>query len=370
MKYRLVDLLQCPRCRGDLRLTGAATRPAEVRGVCFPCTRSCAKGEAVVPPPRERCLACWNEEVVSGTLVCTGCGRDFPVVDGVPWLFEPEAGARGRQLRETVGLYSHLWQAVEPAERQGATHAEGVEAALGEPIVRGAVGLEAGSGAGTDTAALARRHPSVELLSVEISEGIHRTQAATATLPNVHPIRASVLALPIRAGCCDFGYSFGVLHHTTDPRRGLGEMVRVQRGGARLVLYLYEDHADNPWKAVPLRLVTAIRAVTTKLPPRALSVLCYLLSPFVVLTFSIPARIMARFGPTRALADQMPFNFGTSLFSVHGDLLDRFGAPIEVRYSREGVVALLRSCGLAEVRVERLKTSAGWVVRGVVPADG
>lgn len=368
MKYRLLDLLQCPQCRGDLRLRGAATRPAEAPGACFPCARSCARGEAVVPPPRERCVACWSEEIVSGTLDCADCGRSFPVVEGVPWLLETDAGAARRLLDDTVGLYGHLWRAVEPAERTGATHADGVEAALGEPIVRGVIGLEAGSGPGTDTVALAGRHPAVELLSVEISEGVYRTRAATAALPNVHPIRASVLALPIRSGCCDFGYSFGVLHHTTDPERGLGEMVRVQRSGAAIVLYLYEDHGDNPWKAVPLRLVTAVRSVTTRLRPRVLSAICYLLSPLIVLTFSIPARILSRFGPTRALADQMPFNFGTSLFSVHGDLLDRFGAPIEVRYSREDVITLLRSCGLTDIRVERLRASAGWVVRGVVPA--
>lgn len=321
-----------------------------------------------MPPPQERCTACWGEEIVSGTLDCAGCGRDFPIVDGVPWLFESDAGAGGRRLRDTVGLYSHLWRSVEPTEKTGKTHAEGVEASLNEPIVCGAIGLEAGSGAGSDTSALARRHPNVELLSVEISEGVFRTRAATAKLPNVHLLRASVLALPIRDAACDFGYSFGVLHHTTDPKRGLGEMVRVQRGGARVTLYLYEDHSENPWKAVPLRLVTAVRALTIRLRPRVLSALCYLLSPFVVLTFSIPARILSRFGPTRALADQMPFNFGTSLFSVHGDLLDRFGAPIEVRYSREGVAELLRSCGLTDVRVERLRASAGWVVRGVVPA--
>jgi SAM-dependent methyltransferase len=238
-------------------------------------------------------------------------------------------------------------------------------AALGEPVVQGSLGLDAGSGCGPDTASMARRYPSVEILSLDISEGVYRTKYATAMLPNVHVIRASVLALPLRPGMCDFGYSFGVLHHTTDPQRGLQEIVRVLKANARVILYLYEDHADNPWKAAPLKAVTALRQLTTKLQPRILSALCYLLSPLVVVTFSIPARMLSRFGPTRALADQMPFNFGTSLFSVHGDLVDRFGAPIEIRYNREGVIALLQTCGLTEIRTTRLRTSAGWVARGV-----
>jgi len=130
-------------------------------------------------------------------------------------------------------------------------------------------------------------------------------------------------------------------------------------------LYLYEDHADNPWKAIPLRLINAIRVVTTKLNARLLSGLCYLLSPFVVLVFSIPARIMFRYQTTRRLAAQMPFNFGNSLFSLHTDLLDRFGAPVELRYGREELVALLEACRLCNLVTTKLRTIAGWAARGV-----
>jgi hypothetical protein len=76
---------------------------------------------------------------------------------------------------------------------------------------------------------------------------------------------------------------------------------------------------------------------------------------------------MRRFERTNGIAKRMPFNFGTSLFSVHGDLLDRLGAPIETRYDREGLVALLESGGLQKIRITKLKTAAGWVVRGAKP---
>lgn len=366
MKYRLVELLQCPGCQGDLRLSVSETRPgADTRGASFPCRRYCALDDTTNLPDQGRCSVCWQKEIVAGTLTCRICEREFGIVQEVPWLFEQVGDDQGRKFRDTVGLYSHLWRSVEPEQVSAQTHMEHVQEALGEPVVQGSLGLDAGSGCGPDTASMARRYPSVEILSLDISEGVYRTKHATAMLPNVHVIRASILALPLRPGLCDFGYSFGVLHHTTDPQRGLQEIVRVLKANARVTLYLYEDHADNPWKAAPLKAVTALRQLTTKLQPRILSALCYLLSPFVVVAFSIPARVLSRFGPTRALADQMPFNFGTSLFSVQGDLVDRFGAPIEIRYSRDGVIALLQTCGLTEIRTTRLRTSAGWVARGV-----
>jgi len=304
---------------------------------------------------------------MAGSLACRQCGQKFPIVDGVPWLFDPLTGGRDRRLSKTITLYSHVWKSAGHNSSPGAAHVEGVEEALGESVVYGAVGLDAGSGAGADSETMARRYPFVEVISLDMSEGVYETRRRTETLSNVHVIRGSVLSIPLKSGVCHFGYSFGVLHHTTDPKRGLQEIVRVLKPGGHVSLYLYEDHAANLWKAIPLKVVSVLRAVTTRLDARVLSGLCYLLSLFIVMAFSIPARIMARFGPTQSLAARMPFNFGTSLFSVQADLVDRFGAPIEVRYSRDGVIALLQACGMTEIRTTRRKTSAGWVVRGEVP---
>lgn len=145
----------------------------------------------------------------------------------------------------------------------------------------------------------------------------------------------------------------------------MSEIARTLKAGGLTVLYLYEDHAENPWKAFPMRLVNALRRVTTRMNTKFLSGLCFLLSPVVVVGFSVPAKIMGYFHRTRSLAEKMPFNFGTSLFSVHGDLVDRFGAPIEVRYNRDSLTALLKACDLVDIRITKFRVAAGWVARGV-----
>jgi len=367
MKYRLVELLQCVRCQGGLDLCNVETRLApNASGQIFPCERYCSlDGTTTIPAP-SRCAECVETEIVTGTLRCRQCREEFHIVHSVPWLFKERAGLSGRLLSNTVRLYSRLWSGGHRASAHTEpTHVGAVEETLSEPVVRGQIGIDAGSGCGSDTAVMARRHPSVEVVSLDMSEGVYATQQRTEGMPNVHVVRGSVLSIPLRSEVCDFGYSFGVLHHTTDPLQGLKEIVRVLKPGGCVSLYLYEDHADSPWKAIPLKAVTALRRCTVRLNTRVLSALCYILSPFVVIAFSVPAQIMRRFGATRAIADQMPFNFGTTLFSVHGDLLDRFGAPIEVRYSREGVAELLRACQLTGVSIAKLKTLAGWVVSGL-----
>jgi SAM-dependent methyltransferase len=212
---------------------------------------------------------------------------------------------------------------------------------------------------------MAARHPDVEVISLDISNGVNEARRRTEMLPNVHVLRASVLSIPLQDGSCDFAYSFGVLHHTSDPERGLSEIARTLKAGGMAVLYLYEDHAKNVWKAGPLRLVNAVRRITTGMNTKLLSGLCLLLSPVIFVGFTVPARIMGWFRHTRPLAEKMPFNFGTSPFSLHGDLVDRFGAPIEVRYCRDGVTALLSSCGLVDIGIMKFKIAAGWVARGM-----
>ncbi len=364
MKYRLVDLLQCVKCHGEIEVSAEKTQSvAQASGATFSCDRYCNLDRSAQIPPPERCAECSGIDIETGTLSCRRCGAVFPIVQSVPWLLDQALEESDRLLADTARLYSHLWSQASPGTLTR-THLHNVEEALGEPVVQGKIGLDAGSGSGKDTAMMARRHPSVEVISLEVSEGVYETRRRTEGLPNVHVVRASVLALPLRSGVCDFGYSFGVLHHTSDPRRGLQEIVRVLKTGGRASLYLYEDHADNLFKAIPLKLVAALRRVTTRLNTRVLSGLCYFFSPFVVIAFSIPAKIMFRYRATCHLAERMPFNFGTSLFSVHGDLMDRFGAPIEFRFSQARLLALLRACDLTGLRTTKMKDTAGWVASG------
>ena len=367
MKYRLVELLQCVSCGGDLEISKAETRQALGDSQeTFSCRRYCALHGTSNLPSVEDCHGCGRLEITTGSLQCRQCRKDFPIVNTVPWMIE--AANSDEAITNTARLYSHLWGTRASSALTDADtlcHVDLLEEALGEPVVQGKIGLDAGSGCGTDSAAMARRYPSVEIISVDISEGVYATLGRTQHLSNVHVVRGSVLSMPVRSGVSDFGYSFGVLHHTTDPAQGLKEIVRVLKPSGRVALYLYEDHAGNPWKAIPLRAVALLRRFTLRLNAPVLSVLCYILSPFIVLAFAIPARLMRRFGKTQNIAQKMPFNFGTSLFSVHGDLLDRFGAPIERRYSRQQVHALLSACRLEKIRTTKLRATAGWVAVAV-----
>lgn len=93
MKLRLLDLLACPYCRDEgfplhhhaLRVERAG-EPGLPEGWEPPlCEVWCSlKGSRVEEAGETPCGECLALEVVEAVLVCPGCGRWFPVEDGIP----------------------------------------------------------------------------------------------------------------------------------------------------------------------------------------------------------------------------------------------------------------------------------------------
>ncbi len=268
------------------------------------------------------------------------------------------------KVSSTAKTYGFLWGRGKDVSPVETWHINAMQEVIDEPIVRGRMGIEVGSGCGFDTYIMAKNNPSVQLVSIDISDGIYRTKSLTTDLRNVRPIQCSALNIPCKDGIFDFAYSFGVLHHTNDPEKGLREIARVLKKDSPAFLYLYEDHSENAIKYLAIKIVSMLRFVTVMMPPKVLYFFSCIASPFVFLIFTVPAKILSKFKATANIAKNMPFNFGTTPFSLKDDLYDRFGAPIECRYNRKQVYDMFTRHGFLNVRITRLKDTAGWVVGG------
>lgn len=140
--------------------------------------------------------------------------------------------------------------------------------------------LEVGYGAGTDFIQWLR--------AGAIASGIDLTEEAMANLSRrIHvyglpqPERLLVgdaEKLPFADGYFDLGYSWGVLHHTTDTQKAIAELVRVVRPGGEVKLMLYNRRSflawrswlvyallkGRPWKSVRWVLWNHIESIGTK----------------------------------------------------------------------------------------------------------
>lgn len=268
------------------------------------------------------------------------------------------------KIRETKERYGYIWGKINSALLADSWHFNDMQELIIEPIVRGEKGIDIGSGCGYDTYIMAKKNPSVRIASLDISDGIYKAGEFTSGLKNAWIIKGSALEIPIKDNTFDFAYSFGVLHHTPDPERGIKETARIIKKGAPVFLYLYEDHSDNIIKYLAIKIITFIRKITTRIPPKMMYVISCLASPFVVLLFTYPSKIFKKFKATQNLANKMPFNFGTHPFSVADDLYDRFSAPIEYRFSKKEIFDLLSKNGFVDIQIEKFKDKAGWVSWG------
>jgi SAM-dependent methyltransferase len=336
MKSGLVPLLRCPSCRGGLQLDARDVRQGGGH----------------------------DAEVIAGSLACEACGKSYAVDAGIPRLLA--ASAHETERRWTASRFGYLWAQSSPelASEPRPYHFEKIQAAVVLPPLRGRV-LDAGCGEGIDLANVAR-HAGVEAIGVELSEGGAATSyARTRHLPNAHVIQADLRAIPLADETFDLVYSYGVVHHLTPPEAAVRELARVARDGATVAIYVYEDFSRRALAMrVGLRSVNTVRGITTRVSPRLLFALCRVASPVVYATFTVPHLLLRNVPGLRAVAGALPFRHAAGPFSLAGDLYDRFSAPIELRFNREGTAALLGNAGLVDIRTGYER---GWVAAGLKP---
>lgn len=266
--------------------------------------------------------------------------------------------------QRTQRRYEFYWTREADASHCKKWHYNYMQEVIDEQIVRGKRGIDVGSGCGYDTYIMAKNNPSVDIVSMDLSDTVHIIKKLTNGLKNVRLIKGSILLAPLKDNIFDFAYSYGVLHHTPNPKKGISEIYRILKPNSPAFVYLYEDLAENRIKAIVAKIVPKLRCITVKMPLPIVYSLCWIFSPFVFITFSVPAKILNCFKFTQKFAEKIPFNFGKGPFSLRGDLFDTFATPLEYRFSKEEVYNMFAESGFYSIKITRLKGKAGWVISG------
>jgi ubiquinone/menaquinone biosynthesis C-methylase UbiE len=111
----------------------------------------------------------------------------------------------------------------------------------------GARFLDVGCGTG-NRSILAAKHYGVKdfvgLDATAASLAVAKRVAKEEQFGRFRPVHGSLFELPFEDGVFDMVVSWGVLHHTPDPVKGLREMVRVCRPGGCVGFFVYNSAAD------------------------------------------------------------------------------------------------------------------------------
>ena len=265
MKHRLLELLACPTCE----------QPFELE------TFEVSSNQG-------------TEEVEQGLLKCV-CGAWYPIVDAVPvilpnaldiysdfaakyrdrlpaWNVSAEEIRRfEEEKKKTQQSFGFEWT-VYSAVRDDRDVGYALEGGLEPGFFRNKLVLDAGCGYG--------RHVKVvhdfgaEVVGIDLSVAVINARRITVELGAAHIVQTDLFRPPFRREIFDLVYSWGVLHHTPDPRMAFEGLVDFVKEGGDISVKIYRK------RPAPAAIAESIiRKFTLRMPLRMLYNLSYLAVP-------------------------------------------------------------------------------------------
>ncbi len=160
---------------------------------------------------------------------------------------------------------------------------------------------------------------------------------------------ASVDDIPLGDESMDFGYSLGVLHHVPDTRAGIASCVAKLKRGAPLLLYLYYALDNRPWWFRFLWKVSDLgRRMLSSSPAWILNPATTLIACCIYFPLARAVRLAEICGCT---VGWMPLSAYRclSFYTMRTDALDRFGTPLEQRFTAAQIQRMMVDAGLTRI---------------------
>lgn len=188
-------------------------------------------------------------------------------------------------------------------------------------------------------------------------EGIDPSAAALSAayeLRNYKNIRislAQVSSIPFEKESFDLVYSLGVLHHIPDTEKALKNCVDMVKPGGFMLLYLYYnlDNRNILYKML-FQLSDGLRRIISRLPGTCKKFVCELIAYLMYMPLILFSQLLELVG-LKKLSEQVPLSYykRTSLKIIRNDALDRFGTPLEQRFSKKKIREMMSNAGLRNI---------------------
>jgi SAM-dependent methyltransferase len=210
--------------------------------------------------------------------------------------------------------------------------------------------LDIGCGMGRWSYYIADKVKFVE--AVDPSEAVFSASEFTSKKPNIRITQAGVDDIPFEDNSFDFVFSLGVFHHVPNTEAAIVKAVRKVKKGGHFMVYLYYS-LDNRGFAFKLlfHLSNMLRVIISKLPGRLKSIVCDILAVTLYLPFVLVSKLIRKISPSGNLHKKIPLSYYTdkSMKIIRNDSLDRFGTPLEQRFSKIQIEQMMIKAGLTGI---------------------
>ena len=211
-----------------------------------------------------------------------------------------------------------------------------------------AEGFDMGCGSGRWARLVAPRVG--KLHCIDPSGAITVARRALAECTNVVFHQASVDSSGLLPASQDFGYSLGVLHHVPNTLSAIRSCVELLKPNAPLLLYLYYAFDNRPgWYRISWQLSDLGRRLIHRLPSKMKHTTTDLIALLIYWPLARLSGILSTFGFS---VDSIPLSFyrDHSFYTMRTDALDRFGTPLEQRFTRVQIERMMRDAGLRDIK--------------------
>jgi SAM-dependent methyltransferase len=253
--------------------------------------------------------------------------------------------------RETVDSFGEEWtrfSEFDPAEisRVGEEYFDLMKGSF----TGNELALDLGCGSGRWSAFVAPKVGFIE--AVDPSSAVFIASKMLKDLSNVRVTQCDVDSLPFADNSFDLIFSLGVLHHIPDTAAAIQTAVKKLKPGGKFLLYLYYrfDNRGLLFRTL-FSISDVIRKVICRLPHKLKVIVCDIIAVVVYLPLVSIARFVKFLGG-RKFYTKLPLAYyvNKSFYIMRNDALDRFGTPLEQRFTREEIRLMLENAGMNHIR--------------------
>lgn len=210
--------------------------------------------------------------------------------------------------------------------------------------------IDIGCGSGRFIKYLEGRYKKI--VGMDPSKAIFAADNLVGVNENVELVMSSTDNIPFPDGHFDFGYSLGVLHHIPDTEKALHDCVKKIRSGGYFLVYLYYNLENRPFYfRLFYWLSNVIRRGVCKLPVKPKKIACDILAVLFYMPFVLLCRFARILGVSERIRRHIPLQAyeRQSFYIIRNDSLDRFGTPLEQRFTRTQIEEMMKRAGLSEI---------------------
>ncbi|MEP4533565.1 MAG: class I SAM-dependent methyltransferase [Cyclobacteriaceae bacterium] len=210
------------------------------------------------------------------------------------------------------------------------------------------IALDVGCGSGRWSKYLSNKVRFIE--AIDPSDAVIPASGLLAQNKNVRVTQASADNIPFADNSFDFVFSLGVLHHIPDTQMALHHCISKLKPGGHLLIYLYYnlDNRSFFYKLI-FKISHLFRRGICLLPGFIKRLICDLIAFLVYFPLSRFALLLRRIGVKGWSSVPLSYYHDKSLNILRNDALDRFGTPLEQRFSKVQIREMLESEGMNNI---------------------